>query len=231
MKRVTPLRAFIVIMHPSLDLVVFALVVIGCAALDAAHRPSLFDECYALALVFQMFSASTGFGERAARGHFDTVLTGHPRRAVAAAHLAISTVPGVLVWVGVGAIDGLARHRLPVGFNAQALAAFACVSLLAWAVGLALPRYGAGIAWLTLIIVLAGSGYASVTARMVTADGPWLRQLERTAGYLAVPMLLIAGPAPPPALITMLVALAGAVIASCGILFIDRFDGELKDLS
>jgi hypothetical protein len=231
MRRVTPLQAFVVIMRPSVDLMVFALAVIGCAWLDAVWRPRLFDECYGLALIFQMFSASTGFRERTARGHFDTVLTSHSRRAIAAAHLAVSTTPGVVVWVGVIATDTLVRHNVPLGIQASALTAFVCVSLIAWAVGLAMPRYAAGIAWLTLIIVLVGSGYVIAAVREAPLEGAWLRQIERVAGYLSVPMLLVGGPAPPSALLLSLVLVLAAAIASCAVLNIHRFDAELRDVS
>ena len=232
MSRATPLRFLAVAMRPSADLLGFALVVITCAALDAIRRPRFFDECYALALVFQMFSASTGFRERAVRGHFDPLLTRCSRRSLALAHLTVSSWCGALVWMSVTAVDVVIAGRTsPGGLHASALAAFVCVSLVAWAVGLLLPRYGAGIVWLTAIVALAGSGHAAAIRSGVLDDPAWTHRVQQVACLLVAPMLLFAGPAPTSPLVLLIVLMAATGAAIGGVVYVVRFDAVLQEVA
>lgn len=223
---------FAAIMRPSADLVGFAATVCGCAVFDALQRPRLFDECYALALIFQMFAASTGFRDRAVRGHFDPLLTRHSRASIAIAHLAVSAGAGALVWVAVTVVDAILVHRLPpTGVTASAAASFACVSLVAWAGGLSLPRYGAGIIWLTALVMFAGSGYATAVRSGLANDPMWAHRLEHAAGAFVAPMLLFAGSSPSPAFDLVLVLLAATAVAVGGALYVMRFEASLKEVA
>jgi hypothetical protein len=219
------------ILRPSLDLVAFAILACSVAVWDALYRPRFFDECYALALVFQMFAASTAFRERAVRGHFDLLLTRAPRALVAAAHLAVSIAPGLLVWMVVVAADGAGLHRVPTGLRAPPLVALSCVSLIAWAAGLVLPRYGAGLLWLATIVIIAGSGYAGRVRTDSFAGRAEVRFLARGVGFLAAPMLLVADPIAPSVVIVAMLAACAAAAAACGAAYVIAFDAALQELT
>jgi len=219
------------ILRPSLDLVAFAILACGVALWDAIYRPRFFDECYALALVFQMFAASTAFRERAVRGHFDLLLTRTPRALVASAHLAVSIAPGVLVWTLVLALDGAAVHRIPTGLRAPPLVALMCVSLIAWSAGLVLPRYGAGLLWLSSIVIIAGSGYAGRVRTDAFAGSSEYRFVARGVGFLGAPMLLVADPIAPSVLIVAMLAACAAAAAACGVAYVIAFDAALQELT
>jgi hypothetical protein len=232
MTRAAPVRVLAAIMRPPADLVGFAVAVVGCAVFDALRRPRFFDECYGLALVFQMFSASTGFRERAVRGHFDPLLARHPRRSVAIAHLFVSAAFGAVVWAGVTMVDAVLVHGVvPTGIRAPAVSTFVCVSLIAWTAGLGLPRYGAGVIWLTEIVIVAGSGYASILRTAIADDPLWAHRLWHLAGVVGVPMLLLGGSPPASPLVDALVVLAAAFVAIGGILYVTRFDAVLEEVS
>jgi len=232
MTQPTPLRTFGVMMRPTADLVAFAAIVTASACVDGVRRPAFFDECYALALVFQIFSASTAFRDRAIRGHFDPVLTRRPRLLIALAHLVVSAAPGAVVWLVVTGIDvGLVQRVPPTGVQPAAVAAFLCVSIVAWVLGLALPRYGGGILWLTLIVVLAGSGWITAVRTAGIQPSSWLQRLEVVAAFLVAPMTLLAEPVRPPAATIALVFLAALLFAAAGVAYVTRFDAVLKEPS
>ncbi|HTK29467.1 MAG TPA: hypothetical protein VL309_07945 [Vicinamibacterales bacterium] len=225
----TALRALSLVVRPSRELAAFALVVAGCAVFDALRRPQLFGECYALALLFQMFSASTGFREPARRGHFDAMLVSAPRVALAWAHLGISIAAGVAVWLGTSAIDAaLVRHGPRPGLQAPALVGLVVVSLVAWTIGLALPRYAGGALWLAAIVVVAGSGYTSFIKSALFGPYTLGGTLEQTAGLLVVPMLLAGPPHPPPLVVQGLALAAAGACAWLGVQYIRRFDARLE---
>lgn len=225
----TASRALLWILKPTTDLVAFSAIVCGVAAWDAAYRPRFFDEGYALALIFQMFCASSGFRERAVRGHFDPLLTRAHRANLAAAHFAASTSPGVLLWLAVALIDAIAFRRLPAGTSPGALAALCCVSAIAWSAGLALPRYGAAILWLAVGVTIAGSGLAGrIHAGSLSSD-PLTEWIGRTLGFFGAPVLLVGTPA---SWITLASVLAGTVLAACaGAIYVVRFDAALQELT
>ena len=146
---------FLMKLHPAHGLLIAA----ACAAVGVWTMwfdPAEIDSGLGLMLFVQMFIASTGFTSRARAGHFDPVLVGGNDRArVAAAHWIMSLIPGLAGWIilvavgfslgSTGAFSALAGRRA---------VAFAIVSMLSWIAGYRLPRGGAGIAWITLLVAM-----------------------------------------------------------------------------
>jgi hypothetical protein len=223
-------RLLALILRPSADLAAFALIVCAVALWDSVYRPRFFDECYALALVFQMFAACTGFRDRAVRGHFDILLTRSHRLEVAGGHLAMSAMAGVLVWLFVTATDAVILQRLPTGAAIPGVAAFICVSLIGWGGGLALPRYGAGVLWLLLVVVVGGSGYASRVRTNAFSGSPTEKAVARTIGFLAAPMLLVSDAVPPSAALVAVIVLGAVAGAAGGFAYVARFDARLQEV-
>jgi hypothetical protein len=185
---------------------------------------------YALALVFQMFAAATGYRARARRGHFDPVLVAHPPSIVALAHAAVSQAPGLIVWGGVTLVDVAVRREWPIGLWPAALSALAYTSAVAWATTVALPQYSAGVLWLVGIVTVGGSGYL---LKLHDAIGPdvsgWATALERAAAASIVPMFLFTDPVPADGRVLALILAAAIVFGFLGILTVARIEAPLQE--
>ena len=140
---------------PSYGLAVLgAVTVLGM--LTVALNPAELDSALGMLLFVQMFLASSGFVAAARRGHFDPVLVhGSRRGAVLFVHWCASLAPGALAWLAVAGFAWAASS--PAAWSALAgtrAAAFLIVSVVAWAVGFALPRGAGGALWMAVLLVL-----------------------------------------------------------------------------
>ncbi len=233
MNTLRALRFFAAVTPPGFDVIAAAVALLAFACYDAVRMPSRFDECYALALIFQMFAASTGFRERTVRGHFDPLLVLESgRRRIAGAHWAMSIVPGALVWAGVIAIDLTVRHTSPPrGLVPAAMAAAVYASTVVWAGGLLLTRYAAGLLWTFGLLAVAGSGLLEkLSTAVMVVDPSWPQVLKQTAAVLVAPILLLR-PASFDARTTLGVVGVTALAWLAGVATIRRLDAELRELS
>lgn len=192
------------------------------------------DEAIVIALFAQMFAAATGYRERALRGHFDPILAfGWSRVSVAVAHWMLSVAPGVLAWLMVSAgVAAVQPTRWPASLTASGLVALLYVSCAAWAFALPLTRYISGVIWVAALVVLAGVGYVrALRDTFLATDTTVLDVLARAGSALVCPVFLLSDPQVASALILLLVAMTGALLATGGALFIARLDVPLRDLS
>lgn len=192
------------------------------------------DEAIAIALFAQMFAAAGGYKERALRGHFDPILAfGWPRRSIAAAHWMLSIAPGGLAWLMVSAgVAAMQPTQWPASLTASGLVAFLYVSCASWAFALALTRYISGVIWIAALLVLAGVDYVRMLRHtFLGTDATVIDVLARTGSALVCPLFLLSDPYAAGAIVLLLVALAGAVLATGGAVFIARLDIPLRDLS
>jgi hypothetical protein len=108
-------------------------------------------------LILQSFAASSGFALPARRGHYDLLLTrGSSRTLIALVHWATSVAPGLVSWVTLALVEITASagaRRSLIGSGTWA--AVALVSTLPWALGVALPRFSAGIGWMLVAVTTA----------------------------------------------------------------------------
>jgi len=160
-----------------------AVALVGVAVV--LHAPSLVGRVFATLLLLQMFAASSGFMVPARRGHYDLLLTRRSGRvAVAMVHWGASVVPGVLAWLALGVVELIGRG----GGRADLLASGTCcamavVSMLSWATGVALPRFGGAIVWLVLMVA-AGKGPAHHSDWRVAA--PVVPQIRDSAAAFLI---------------------------------------------
>jgi hypothetical protein len=147
---------------------------VACVAVGI--DPSLTANALVPVLMLHMFASSSGFAGGARRGYYDLVLTsGDTRLRIALAHWALSVAPGLMGWGAVAMVEVLVSR----GMNATSMAsgtivAFGIVSMLAWAVNVALPRFTAGIAWLVLcgLVVVCQNAAARLVLFPPLPD-PW----------------------------------------------------------
>lgn len=116
------------------------------------QAPAYAVQALAPVLLLQMFAASSGFLVPARRGHYDLLLTrGSGRIAIALVHWSASVAPGVAGWLLLGLAELAGRQGAGAALLASgSWCAMAVVSTLPWAAGIALPRFGAAIAWLVV---------------------------------------------------------------------------------
>ena len=137
----------------------YMLLALGAVLVSGIGRllvdPATGAEAVAPLVLLQMLAASSGFAVAARRGHFDLLLTAGPGRVyVAIAHLALSILPGLIVWWALGAAEmGLRRTLRPLAFASGSVVSVCVISAAAWALTVRLPRLSGGIAWLLGIAV------------------------------------------------------------------------------
>jgi hypothetical protein len=157
MKTLSPFRFFLVMqLHAPYTLVILAIVLAAAVFMTSSNPATGLDDGIGMLLFVQMFLASSGFCERARRGHFDPLLTFAAHRTLAlVAHWSISVLPGVSAWLL------LAASAATVGspqagsmvWGARA-AAFFIVSAVAWVAGFALARGTAGFLWTAALLLV-----------------------------------------------------------------------------
>ena len=200
-----PLRFFrIVTTQPSLILWTYAVVVL-IGAVAVARDPSRSAGAMVPVLLLQLFAASSGFEVPARRGHYDLLLTsGHPRVWMALVHWTISIAPGVVAWLTLAAVEGIASGGANTGLLAAGtLAAMSLVSTLPWAITVRLPRYSGGIGWLLALAIST-----SVWSSMQT--WPAWRFLVYPAGLVGHELGVRDAVIAAPALVLALVSMAAA---------------------
>ena len=218
MSVVAPLRFLRVVpLHSPYMLLALTAVGLSSVAMIVLD-PGMGEDAVAPVALLQMFSASSGFAVPARRGHFDLLLTGGATRLrIALAHLAISVLPGLILWAAVGAAEMAAGGTLaPRAFASGTVFAMFVISALAWAVTIPLPRLSGGIAWL-LLIALAMVGWLEWRAVIAAAGTGALDPGSLAAVYLLCPLLLVGrrvGGAQLPTLLPgVLVAVIACVVA------------------
>ena len=150
MTRASALRYFLAVgIHAPYAL---AILVVVCAMglyLVVANPIAGLDDALGMLLFVQMFLASTGFLDRARRGHFDPLLTRSRSRAGAlVAHWIVSIVPGAAVWLLLCIAAVAAGSSLDwTTIAGPRTAALFIVSAIAWAGGFAMARGTAGFLW------------------------------------------------------------------------------------
>ena len=149
-------RFFFVVARPGDDAVLIGAAVVGFALYLAVLNPTGFEQTLDLAIVFQLFAASTGYRERLRRGHFDPILVGRAGSwRIAAAHWAVSASLGVLVWIVLVLIELTMRPgQWPMGLKAPHLLVLLYTSTAVWVLTLPLPRYTGALLWLVALVAL-----------------------------------------------------------------------------
>ena len=125
-------------------------------------------------LLLQVFAASSGFALPARRGHYDLLFTRrNSRLSIALVHWAASIVAGIGSWLTLAMLELVvsAGHRATL-LASGTCAAVLLVSTLPWAMGVALPRFSAGIGWLLLAVTTA-------TTFSSSAIGAWTASSTR----------------------------------------------------
>lgn len=230
MTRPKAIRFFWVVMRPSVGMILTFTAFLGYASYLAFLSPATFDGILGLAVLGQMIAASSGFRDRLVRGHFDPLLAGcRNRRDVALAHLTFSIVPGVAVWIMLGAVDVLLAGQRSVVFTAGGVAGFLYVSLVAWAVSLRLGRNSAGVLWIVGLFVLAARGQVHLLREAYGTSSASLAVTLRAAGAALVhPLVLFdnGGHVEPIVLAIVVAATLGAGVA--GVMTIVHLQAPLR---
>jgi hypothetical protein len=107
-------------------------------------------------LLLQLFASSSGFMVPARRGHYDVLLAGgYQRLLIAAAHWAMSILPGVATWLAIAGAEAIVTGGSQrVLFTSGTVAALLLVSTIPWRATVALPRFTAAIGGLTALALL-----------------------------------------------------------------------------
>jgi hypothetical protein len=226
------MRFCITVVRPSSWMMLMAGAVVVAATALCHTMPDGADQAAGLALLYQMFAASTGYRDRAIRGHFDSLLAmTRDRRALACAHFFASVAPGAALWLVIGIIGfAVARgHHLPAALTWPGVAALAIASAGAWCFSLQFGRYAGGACWTLTWLSLASMHWLQALRGVLLSPGGSGSSLAARGGAASVcPLFLLAGPpvgAPVLAFVTVLAA--GIVLA--GIRIIDRMSVPLED--
>jgi hypothetical protein len=228
-----PAKVFTTILKPSPAIVAAHGSLLVWAGYLGWTSPVEMRAVYVVLLLFQSFSAATGFVFRARRGHFDQVLAAPVSRIqVAFAHELVSIAPGIASWLLVSGIEAICnRGTVPLGLTLPAVSALLYMSAVAWALALPFARYSSGVVWLMLAIALAGAGkLLALRQAYVAALEPGGDLWRATGAALVFPPLMVTEPAP--AAISTLVVLAAAVaVTGVGVLAVEASDFPLVDPS
>lgn len=152
MRGLSSVRFFLAVrLHATYALVVYGIVSVLGLLMIAVGPSTGVDDAMGMLLFVQMFLSSSGFVERARRGHFDALLTASTGRGrVAASHWMVSSLPGALTWIAFVAMATMRGARVPV----ESGAALFIVSAVAWSAGFRLARGTAGFLWTAALFAL-----------------------------------------------------------------------------
>lgn len=154
--------------HPLVAAGLAAAVATGGLLLAAGRIPSV--DAVAPIVLLQTLAVSSGFAGPARRGHYDFLIaSGQRRLAIAAAHWAVSALPGMSAWLVLALID-LVAHGGSALLSPQVVTGLMLASTLPWAVTVPLPRLTGGLVWLVFDRVTAGT-VASMVPTTVVASG------------------------------------------------------------
>ncbi len=211
--------------HPAYVLAGFcALAALGTWSLSL--NPDDVESAFDPLLFFQMFAASAGFRAPASRGHYDAALvTGIGRARIAIAHFLVSILPALATWAFLATAEIVASSgRHAHALEARSVIALLLVSAVSWAIGLGLPRLGAGVIWTVMLLIVAVTRERLVeelNALMVSPVPP-LRDLPALAGVVALCPFLLLTSAPAVRRPALLSAIGGLALASmlCGVAYV-----------
>jgi hypothetical protein len=227
-------RFFGMILRPSRPLVASALAITAFGGYLAWVAPGDYEQVFGIALLFQMFSAATGFLGHARRGHFDPILTAPTHRVVVGlAHSALSAAPGVALWIVLTAIDVIVHpgQRSP-GFALPSGVALLYVSAVGWTVALNLARHATGALWILLFFLLAaGHRMHALQEVFLTDTATWTNVWKVAGSAMVCPIFLAAYPLAPGLWSVSLVLLAALGVLAIGILRIVVFEAALDEPS
>jgi hypothetical protein len=136
------------------------------AAIQVTTDPSAAVFALNPVLKLHLFASSSGFQLPARRGYYDLLLTSSTARwQIGVAHCGASMMPGVVSWLCVAVVEGIATHGAHAGAAEAAgtCMAFLAWSVIAWAVAVFSSRTTATIAWL-VIMSIPGVGRLSPLA-------------------------------------------------------------------
>ena len=134
-------------LHAPYALTILIVVFVTGLYLVMANPFNGLDDGLGMLLFVQMFLASTGFSERARRGHFDALLTfSRSRTRTLIAHWVVSILPGAAAWLLL-CVTALAGGSVGTRGLGPRWAAFFIVSAMAWVAGFAMARGTAGFLW------------------------------------------------------------------------------------
>lgn len=227
------LRALAVMLRPSAAMVLALVTLAGWAGYLTVTAPGDLRGPYIVLLLCQSFAASTGYAQRARRGHFDQVLAGRVSRLrFAAAHALISAVVGAIAWVAISVLDALGGGgQWPLGFTLRAAAAFVYISAVAWAASVPFAKYSAGVAWLVVAVALAASGRLfALRNSYVTASGGWTGAWHALGPVLLFPPVMVGEPASPSVVVIALLIVAAIAALGLGVAFIAHYSLALEDV-
>ena len=228
---ISPLRFFTIApLHSPYMLVALAAVLLSGILMLVIDPAKGADALAPLALL-QMLAASSGFAVAARRGHLDLLLTAGPGRVtIALTHLALSIMPGALVWLMLGFVEMLVDRTLrPRAFTSGTIVSFAAISALAWAMTVRLPRLSGGIAWLLGIAVWIVGWSGGAATALATVHAETTHPLTRAAVVTLCPFLLLGRRLAWDQALTVLpvMALAG-VLAASAVVWISHMDVPLE---
>jgi len=165
-------------------------------------------------LLLQVFAASSGFTLPARRGHYDLLFTrANSRTSIALMHWASSIRTGITSWLTLAMLEFV----VSAGTRTTLLASGTCaavvlVSTLPWAIGVALPRFSAGIGWLLLVVTTATTFSKGVIGDW-TAPSTRIEELAWPAwAFLVYPMGAIGQHLARPQIMAVVPALTLAII-------------------
>ena len=226
---ISALRFFIVApLHSRYMWVAMVAVLVSGIAMLVVDPAKGADVLGPLALL-QMFAASSGFAVAARRGHLDLLLTAGPgRTTVAVTHLALSVLPGLLVWCALGVVEMLVGRTLsPLAFTQGSVVALCSISALAWAMTVRLPRLSGGIAWLLGIAVwvVGWSGGPTVMA----AASERTDTVTRAVVVTVCPFVLLGKRLPVSEMVLVLpVVVLALALTAAAVIWIVRMDVPLE---
>lgn len=230
----TPLRFLWAVQPPSIAAGCAGAAVLGFGVFLAITAPgdaSTIDTLMALALLLQMFLASSGFRQRCLRGHFDPLLAGGTSRwRVSAAHWVVSAGPGLAIWAAIVGLACWVRPRTwPAPATPPALLAVFVVSTVAWAVSLPTVKYAAGSVWIMMLLFLAAT-HRLAALRNVFYQTGWGPSFRAARAVIMCPLLLLSEASAVEPTVIGILAAAAVAAGVIGAVYIVRFDGRLVEV-
>ena len=220
-------RFMLTVCGPSALTYVVAAAIIAYAVCIARLTPAFFGQVLAVAMVLQLFAASTGYRWRLRRGHFDPLLVRTSNRwHIAVAHWLVSIAPGAVVWTMLTAIEAAGTpNQWPQAARPAVLILFVYVSTVTWALSTVIGRFGGAVAWLATLIALNVSGAIGWFRVSFIGQPDSLGDTARSiASALVVPVSLIVDPEGVSFTILALMSVATAIAWGAGAVFLRQSD-------
>lgn len=226
-------RALAALLRPSAAMLMTLVALTTWAGYLTITAPGDLRGPYIVLLLCQSFGASTGYGPRARRGHFDQLLAGRSSRLrFATTHALMSSAVGAIAWTVIGVLDALGGGgRWPVGFTPRAAAAFIYISSVSWAFSVPFTKYSAGVVWLIIAVALAGSGrLLELRNSYVMADSTWAGVGHALGPALLFPPVIVGELSGPSASVLALLIAAAVAALALGCTFIASSNLALEDV-